>query len=53
MKNIATEVIVGDHFHFLQNSLLTQCAAAVTEGFYLTTIPASVFTIEEFCICAA
>lgn len=38
---------VDDHFHFLQNSLLTQCAAAITEGFYLTTIPASVLLLKS------
>lgn len=39
-------------FTSCNNSLLTQCAAVVTEGFYLTTIPASVF-LSNFCIFAA
>lgn len=48
MKNITTQlwVIISPS---CSNSLLTQRAAVVTEGFYLTTIPASVSPLKFLC----
>lgn len=49
MKNITTQLwaIISPS---CSNSLLTQRAAVVTEGFYLTTIPASVSPLKFPCL---
>lgn len=49
MKNITTQlwVIISPS---CSNSLLTQRAAVVTEGFHLTTIPASVSPLKFPCL---